>query len=237
MQCCHGMAAREGKGTQPDPAQPTVARPKGKKGKGHLQDPSSGKGKGKGQEQSKGKPYASRARQDQEAEVRRSRTTGLRGRQRAPKQIRKAAAQAVGEGHQETTGEEQSGAAHLPWPPPTPPVPTKDRASRQHEDARDPPVVLRENPDAPPTPEEAYSFETDFSEEKVDDHGIPLADKGPGSPAPSSESEDKMAASSGAANHDGDTSPAEESVEESLPQMWFSLRPLRPRMQSVPSTS
>ena len=98
-------------------------------------------------------------------------------------------------------------------------------------------MVLRENPDAPPTPEEAYSFETDFSEEKVDDHGIPLADKGPGSPAPSSESEDKMAASSGAANHDGDTSPAEESVEESLPQMWFSLRPLRPRMQSVPSTS
>ena len=41
---------------------------------------------------------------------------------------------------------------------------------------------------------------------------IPLADKEPGSPAPSSESED---ASSGAANHDGDTSPAEESVEES----------------------
>ena len=76
-------------------------------------------------------------------------------------------------------------------------------------------MVLRENPNAPPTPEEAYSFETDFSEEEVDEQGIPLADKEPGSPAPSSESEDKMAASSGAANHDGDTSPAEESVEES----------------------
>ena len=136
--------------------------------------------------------------------------------------------QAAREGHQETTGEEQSGPAgggnaasssqrpaHLPWPPPTPPVPTRDRASSQHEDARDPPVVLRENPNAPPTPEEAYSFETDFSEEEVDEQGIPLADKEPGSPAPSSESEDKMAASSGAANHDGDTSPAEESVEES----------------------
>ena len=67
VQCCHGMAAGEGKGTQPDPAQPTVARPKGK-GKGHPQDPSSGKGKGKGKEQNKGKPYASCARQDQEAE-------------------------------------------------------------------------------------------------------------------------------------------------------------------------
>ena len=90
--------AGEGKGTQPDPAQPTVAHPKGK-GKGQPQDPSSGKGKGKGKEQNKGKPYASRARQDQEAEeayrrmararweagdVRRSRTTALRGRQRAP---------------------------------------------------------------------------------------------------------------------------------------------------------
>ena len=123
-------------------------------------------------------------------DVRRSRTTALRGRQRARKHIRKAAAQAAREGHQETTGEGQSGPAaggnaasssqrpaHLPWPPPTPPVPTRDRASSQHEDARDPPVVLRENPDAPPTPDKAYSFETDFSEEEVDEQGIPLADK------------------------------------------------------------
>ena len=140
--------------------------------------------KGKGKRKKPGQPYASRARQDQaaeeayrrmararwEADVRRSRTTALRGRQRAPKHVRKAAAQAALEGHQEGADEEQGAPtdggsaasssnrpAHLPWPPPTPPVLKRDRASNQHEDARDPPVVLRENPDAPPTPnDEAY---------------------------------------------------------------------------------
>ena len=51
-QRCHGMAAGEGKGTQPDPAQPTVARPKGK-GKGQPQDPSSGKAKARGKSKTK----------------------------------------------------------------------------------------------------------------------------------------------------------------------------------------
>ena len=89
-------------GRQGYPAGPGPAngRPPQRQGEGSTaQDPSSGKGKGKGKEQNKGKPYASRARQDQEAEeayrrmararweagdVRRSRTTALRGRQRAP---------------------------------------------------------------------------------------------------------------------------------------------------------
>ena len=69
-------------------------------------------------------------------------------------------------------------------------------------------MVLRENPNAPPTPEEAYSFETDFSEEEVDEQGIPLADKEPGSPAPSSSSEEAPPESSHEHNHDSDTSPA-----------------------------
>ena len=209
MQRCHGMAAREGKGTQPDPAQPTVARPKGK-GKGQPQDPSSGKGKGKGKEQNKGKPYASRARQDQAAEEAYRRMARARWEagdvRRSRTQTRKEGGPARDSHQKKTTAASSSQRpAHLPWLPPTPPVPTRDRASSQHEDARDPPVVLRENPDAPPTPEEAYSFETEISEEEVDEQGIPLADKEPGSPAPSSESEDKMAASSAAANYDGDT--------------------------------
>ena len=67
------MAAGEGKGIQPDPAQPTEPKGKGEdkstdtrptsKGKGQQQNPSHVKGKGKGK--NPGQPYASRGLAEQ----------------------------------------------------------------------------------------------------------------------------------------------------------------------------